>query len=262
MYYFSAVSCDTLIWRRQLALFVPSYSAKGRKPSRVRRKTPSNAPYQVNDLAKRLPKSAWKRTTIKQGRKAPLVCDGVMVRMTQARDGVPGPRVWLVIRRNVANPTEVRSNLSNAPETTTETELARLLGMRWSVELRFEQGKGEVGMEDYEVRSWQGWHQHMIMVMLAHDFLVWVRLEWKELSPALRLNQVRLLLISVLPKVSFDVERALFLVGDYQRRNHAAYLSHRKRTYKKLAALADQEAQRRHRYPGRPPKRQGAPAMP
>src|SRR6266545_3822857 len=71
--------------------------------------------------------------------------------------------------------------------------VARLLGMRWPVELTFEQGKGEVGMEDYEVRSWQGWQHHMVMVMLAHHFLVWVRLEWKDRAVALTLNQVRLL---------------------------------------------------------------------
>jgi hypothetical protein len=162
----------------------------------------------------------------------------------------------------VADPSDVRYYLSNAPETTTEAELARLLGMRWPVELTFEQGKQELGLDDYEVRSWQGWHHHMLLVMLAHHYLVWVRLEWKDLAPALTLNQVRLLLISVLPKVLFDAERALFLVGYYQRRNHAAYLSHRKRTYKKLGAVAEQEAQKRLRYPGRPPKRQPAPAMP
>jgi len=213
LYYFTAVSCDTLIWRRQVALFVPTYSGKGRKPTKLRLKTPSNAPYRVDELAKRLPKSAWKRTTIKEGSKGPLLCDVVMVRVTEARDGLPGPRLWLVIRRNVADPTDVRYYLSNAPETTAETELARMLGMRWPVELTFEQGKQEVGLDDYEVRSWQGWHHHMMMVMLAHHFLVWVRLEWKDRSPALTLNQVRLLLLSVLPKVIFDAERALFLVG-------------------------------------------------
>jgi SRSO17 transposase len=261
LYYFTAISCDTLIWRRQVALVVPSYTGKGRKPTKLRLKTPSNAPYRVDELAKRLPKSAWKRTTIKEGSKGPLVSDVAMVRVTEARDGLPGPRLWLVIRRNVANPSDVRFYLSNAPETTTEAELARLLGMRWPVELTFEQGKQEVGMDDYEVRSWQGWHHHMVMVMLAHHFLVWVRLAWHDRAPALTLNQVRLLLLSVLPKAVFDAERALFLVAYYQRRNHAAYLSHHKRTAKKLAAVAEQEAQKRLRYPGRPPKSHPAPAM-
>jgi SRSO17 transposase len=255
LHYFTAISCDTLIWRRQVALVVPSYSGKGRKPTKLRLKTSSNAPYRVDQLAERLPKRAWKRTTIKEGSKGPLICDVVMVRVTEAREGLPGPRLWLIIRRNVADPSDVRYYLSNAPEETTEAELARLLGMRWPVELTFEQGKQEVGLDAYEVRSWQGWHHHMLMVMLAHHFLVWVRLAWNEQAPALTLNQVRLLLASVLPKPVFDAQRALELVAYYQRRNHAAYLSHRKRTYKKLAAVAKQEAQKRLRYPGRPPKR-------
>ena len=254
LYYFTAISCDTLIWRRQVALIVPPYCGKGRKPSKLKLKTPSNAPYRVDELAKRLPKSAWKRTTIKEGSKGPIVSDVAMVRVTEARDGLPSSRLWLVIRRNVADPSDIRYYLSNAPETTTEAELARMLGMRWPVELTFEQGKGEVGMEDYEVRSWQGWHHHMVLVMLAHHFLVWVRVEWKDRAVALTLNQVRLLLTSVLPRAVFDAERALFLVQYYQRRNHAAYLSHRRRKLKELEALAEQEAQKRRRYPGRPPK--------
>src|SRR5207253_5784773 len=113
--------------RRQVALIVPPYCGKGRKPSKLKLKTPSNAPYRVDQLAKRLPKSAWKRTTIKEDSKGPIVCDVARVRVTEAREGLPGPRLWLVIRRNVADPSDVRYYLSNAPETTTEAELARML---------------------------------------------------------------------------------------------------------------------------------------
>ena len=155
----------------------------------------------------------------------------------------------------------MRYYLNNAPEETTAAELARQLGMRWPVELTFEQGKQAVGLDAYEVRSWQGWHHHMLMVMLAHHFLVWARLLWKEHAPALTLNHVRLFLTSVLPKPVFDAERALALGACYQRRTHAAYLSQRKRTLTRLAAVAEQEAQKRLRYPGRPPKSHPAPAL-
>ena len=261
LYYLTAISCDTLLWRRQVALILPPYCGKGRKPSKLTLKTPSNAPYRVDELAKRLPKSVWKRTIIKEGSKGPIVSDVAIVRVTEARDGLPSARLWLIIRRNVADPSDVCYSLSNAPETTTHAELARMLGMRWPVELTFEQGKQEVGMDDYEVRSWPGWHHHMVMVMLAHHFLVWVRVAWHDRAPTLTLNQVRLLLTSVLPRAVFDAERALFLVQYYQQRNHAAYLSHRKRKRKELEALAEQEAQKRRRYPGRPPQQRPAPAM-
>src|SRR5689334_16778301 len=97
------------------------------------------------------------------------------------------------------------------------------------MELSFEEGKGEVGMDQYELRGWLGWHHHMTLVMLAHHFLVWVRVGWRERAPALTVYQVRLLLQSVLPLPVFDAGRALAIICYYQRRNHAAYLSHRKR---------------------------------
>ena len=128
--YFTAVSRTTLIWRRTVALVEPPISSNRRKPGKVRLKTATNLPYRVDTLAKRMPAAAWTRTMIMEGSKGPLVCDTVMVRVTEARAGLPGPRLWLVIRRNVADPSDLRYYLSNAPEDTPAAELARMLGMR------------------------------------------------------------------------------------------------------------------------------------
>ena len=237
LWYFTEVSCDQLIWRRTPALIGPVWSGKGRKPSKQHLKTPSNAPYRVAELVWRLPKSAWTRATIKEGTKGPIVCEFAFVRVHEARNGLPGRRQWLVLRRNVDDPKVVKYYLSNAPETIATIRLAQMSGVRWPIELIFEVGKDELGMDQYETRCWRGWHHHMVLVMLAHHFLGRVRLGWSERAPDLTLAQVRLLLTRVLVKPVWDAERALMVVIYYQRRNRAAYHAHRKRTLARLAEV-------------------------
>lgn len=183
-WYFTEVSSDLLIWRRTPALVIPAWSGKGRKPRKQRLKTPSNAAYGVDELVKRLPKSAWTRTTIKEGSKGPIVGELAFVRVHAAQGGLPGARQWLIMRRNVADPRVVKFYLSNAPETIEVSHLARMCGMRWPIELTFEVTKDELGMDQYETRSWVGWHHHMVLVMLAHHFLVWVRQQLLDKAPA------------------------------------------------------------------------------
>ena len=154
--------------------------------------------------------------------------------MVESRAGLPGPELWLFIRRNLDNPAELKFYFSNAPAETPLLELVRLSGLRWPIEIIFEESKGELGFDHYETRSWLGWHHHMWLVSLAHHFLVHLRLKFKDKAPALTLYQVRLLLTSVLPKPVFNAAAALHLVQYYQKRNYAAYLSHRKSKLSRL----------------------------
>lgn len=104
-----------------------------------------------------------------------------------------------------------------------------LSGMRWPVETCFEDGKQELGLGDYQTRTWTGWHHHMTLCILAHFFLVRLRLRLKEDAPDLTLQQTILLLQAVLPMPEFDAALALEIVQYRQERNFAAYRSHRKR---------------------------------
>ena len=105
----------------------------------------------------------------------------------------------------------------------------RISDMRWPIETIFEAAKGEVGMDHDEMRSWIGWHHHMLLVYLAHHFLVRLRIQFQDQAPTLTIYQVRILLCSVLPSFAFDIQSALERVRYYQQRNFIAHQSHRKK---------------------------------
>ena len=52
----------------------------------------------------------------------------------------------------------------------------RVCGMRWQVEEGFAQAKGEVGLDQYEVRTWTAWHRFVTLALLAHAYLAVTRL--------------------------------------------------------------------------------------
>jgi SRSO17 transposase len=140
------------------------------------------APVEVGTLAALLPATAWTRQQIKEGAKGPLEAEFAFVRAVAVRDGRPGPEVWVVLRRSLDETPELKAYLSNAPADTPQATLVWLCGMRWPAESAIKEGKGEVGLDHYEVRGWVGWHHHVTMTFLAHHFLVRARLRVGEKS--------------------------------------------------------------------------------
>lgn len=237
-WYFAEIKSTTLLWRCRPEVHLPKWRGRGRHPTRLRLRNPTDHPISVKEVAIAIPAEGWTTALIKEGSKGPIVCDFAFLRIVESRNNLPGPEVWLIIRRNLDDPTEIKFYFSNAPASTPVIEFVRLSGMRWPIETIFEEAKGEVGFDHYELRSWLGWHHHMLLVALAHHFLVRLRVRFQHLAPALTLYQVRLLLTSVLPKPVFDVFAALRRVRYYQDRNYRAYLSHRKSKLARLAALS------------------------
>jgi SRSO17 transposase len=186
LWYFAEVPHDTQVWRQRPATVVPAWSGQGRKPTRTRVVQGAPAAHTVVAVAASLPAGPWSRQTIKEGSKGPMVADFTALRVIAVREGLPGPEVWLVLRRNALTG-ELKTYLSNAPAAIALLTLVRLSGMRWPIETCFEDGKQYLGMGDYEVRSWRGWHHHMTLCLLAHFFLVRLRLGLKKsagLNPA------------------------------------------------------------------------------
>lgn len=236
-WYMAEVACDTRVWQERPRTYVPPPSNRGRPPSKERVVPEAPKPQRVDAIAAGLPAEVWEVHWIKEGAKGPMVAEFAFLRVVTVHHGLPGRDHWLVLRRGLGETPTIKYFISNAPADTPHTELVRVSAMRWPVETSIEEGKGEVGMDDYQTRSWRGWHHHMTMTLLAHFFLVRLRLKLQDRAPALTVPQVRILLQVVLPKKEFDAQEALRLIQRMQRRHHAAYLSHRKRKIQRLDGL-------------------------
>src|SRR3954452_9262333 len=127
----------------------------------------------VDAWAAGVPPEGWRRLSAGEGAKGPRLYDWAY---TPYRGGAPaGWEKGLLVRRELDEPDELAFYLTLAPEGTTLADLVRVAGTRWTIEACFEAAKGEVGLDQYEVRSWTGWHRHVTLAMLAHAYLAVVR---------------------------------------------------------------------------------------
>jgi SRSO17 transposase len=127
---------------------------------------------QVGALAAALPKRSWHEITIALGSKGPRRYAWAWLPINHNLG--PKWRRWLLVRKSLEDG-ELAYYLAAGHARTTLTCLAQVAGARWSIEGGFESAKQEVGLADYEVRSWTGWHRHITLSLLAHAVLAAVR---------------------------------------------------------------------------------------
>jgi SRSO17 transposase len=179
-WYFAEVPTTTHVWLRTPAVCHPGPGPLGQVRPQPRVAPGAPRPVAVRDWLRDLPAGRWHRYTIKEGSRGPMVAAFTFVRVTLVRAGLPGPRVWLVVRRSLGLQPEVKYYLSNAPASCALVDLARLSGWRWPMETVLEEAKGEVGLDHYETRSWPGWHHHVAQSAMAHLFLVRLQILLKK----------------------------------------------------------------------------------
>jgi SRSO17 transposase len=139
----------------------------------------------VDHMADGFEPDQWQRISVGDGSKGPREFDWARIELASPEK--PGWQKWLLVRRGLIEgekPAERAYVVVFAPTGTTLAQMATAVGTRWSVEQCFEEGKGEVGLDHYEVRSWQGWYRHITLCMLAHAFLVVLRAQSQMQNPA------------------------------------------------------------------------------
>ncbi len=145
----------------------------------------------VDRLAKGLSASEWQCLSAGAGAKGPRLYDWAGVPLSSPAEACW--QHWLVVRRslqNTARQDKLAYFLVFAQAGTTVEEMVQAIGSRWTVEQCFEVGKGEVGLADYEVRSWHGWYRHVTLALLAQAFLTVMRVQSQGEQEKKRLSRL------------------------------------------------------------------------
>jgi len=127
----------------------------------------------VDEHVQQMPKRVWRQLSCGPGLKGERLYDWAFVSWPNPEDD-SFTRGFLV-RRSLSDPDDLAYFFTNAPKRTPLKTIVRIAGSRWAVEECFEQAKQEVGLDEYEVRSWVGWHRHITLSMLAHATLSVIR---------------------------------------------------------------------------------------
>jgi SRSO17 transposase len=130
---------------------------------------------QIKTILAELPNQDWERLSAGAGSKGARVYD--WRRLELSAPAQQGWKRFLLVRRSISDPSEMTGYVVFARAHTTLTELVRVAGRRWTVEESIQCAKGEVGLDQYEVRSWTGWYRHMTLAMWAAAFLSVIREE-------------------------------------------------------------------------------------
>jgi SRSO17 transposase len=144
----------------------------------------------------RLPRRCWNRISAGQGAKGERDYDWALLRITPPADEAAGGH-WLLVRRRISDGEQAYYRCWS-PSPVTLATLVRVAGTRWSIEECFQAGKGEVGLDQHQVRKWASWYRYTTLVMLAHALLAVIAATERQHRPAttddlipLTVNEIR-----------------------------------------------------------------------
>jgi len=172
--YFADIRSNQYVFAERSIVYTPTYSGRGRKPVRAKTDT---TPLTVKKLIE-TSEQPWERVVLGIGAKGPVIAEDKGLRVVESRNGLPGKDVWLYARK-LDNGT-IKYALCNAPIDASISEIRKPALMRWSIEQCFEECKNYLGMDHYESRSWDAWRRHILLTLIAHLFIVKLRIEFSR----------------------------------------------------------------------------------
>ena len=172
-HYMVGVPPELTVWTEPVRVQAPPYQGRGR-PVQGNRDLPT--PVKLLEVAHRLSKDSWCDVTWRQGVKGPLRGRFAAIRVQPSPGHYHGkvtePVCWLLMEWPPEAAQPEKFWFSNLPDTATLQELVYWAKIRWWVEQNYQQLKDELGLDHFEGRSWEGWHHHVTLTMIAFDFLV------------------------------------------------------------------------------------------
>ena len=125
--------------------------------------------HKLCDLAAEIPASQWHTLSAGNGSKGPRNYKWSVIKTQyEAPDGFMH---CVLFRQSLSESRELAYYVVFAQSNTSIEEIVQVAGKRWCVEECFQSAKGEVGLDQYEVRSWHGWYRHITFSMWMHAFL-------------------------------------------------------------------------------------------
>ena len=136
--------------------------------------------HRVSAILESLPEDGWQRLSAGNGTKGERLYDWLLLPLND-----PSEHGWkksLLVRRNMSKPDDVCAYVCFYPDTTVLSTLISIAGTRWTIEQCFEEAKGEVGLDHYEVRSYNGWYKHITLSCWALALLTVLKISAMQME--------------------------------------------------------------------------------
>jgi len=180
--YAFAVACKTQVWLHWPKVEEPEQvnaTRTGRGQRLQKRRVVADEPrrVRVDEVARSWPQEHWQQLSCGAGSKGERLYYWGVAQVVEAHEHLPSRRSWLIVRQNGEDLTTRAYFLCYSPRELPLQVWLERVGTRWPIEQCFEEAKSLCGLDEYEVRTWPGWHRHITLSMVAHHFLAEQRLK-------------------------------------------------------------------------------------